>query len=130
MNQTSMPKSLDFAIISLTLVAAIAAFLIARGTHHGGESGPLRVQVFVDGSMTYTYTVSSKDREYPVSTEYGYNILMIGPGGVRIIEADCSGQDCVRASAIHSAGGTIVCLPHKLLVRLVSDGDGVDAVAG
>jgi len=51
----------------------------------------------------------------------GYNILNITSEGVSIVEANCPDQVCVRSSKITKPGQTIICLPHKLIVKLVGD---------
>lgn len=48
-----------------------------------------------------------------------YNILRSAEGGIDIQEANCPDQICVRWGRIRSAGHTIVCLPHRVVVRIV-----------
>ena len=46
-------------------------------------------------------------------------------------EADCPDGTCVRQGAIQTPGETIVCLPHRVTVTIVGNGEGtggVDAV--
>jgi hypothetical protein len=38
-----------------------------------------------------------------------------------MVSADCPGGDCVRAGTIKNAGESVVCLPHKLTVRLTTE---------
>lgn len=41
---------------------------------------------------------------------------------IRVSAADCQDQVCVRKGQISKAGETIVCLPHKLLIEIRSNG--------
>jgi hypothetical protein len=58
-----------------------------------------------------------------------FNEITFGDG-VRMTSADCPGGDCVRTGTIKNAGEVIVCVPHKLVIRLVSrQKPRVDAVS-
>ena len=53
----------------------------------------------------------------------GENVLVIENGTARIEEADCPDGLCVRQGSISRPGESIICLPHRLAVR-VAEGDG------
>ncbi|WP_086305402.1 MULTISPECIES: NusG domain II-containing protein [unclassified Enterococcus] len=69
-----------------------------------------------DKSQTYTYRYEEKDRDY--------NLIEVKDGRIRIKEADCGDQICVRRGWIDQSGETIVCLPHKLLIEIKSSDGG------
>lgn len=59
----------------------------------------------------------------------GYNTLHVTRSSIRMISADCSTQDCVHqgtasleAMDFRPLGGQIICLPYKLVVELIPDG--------
>lgn len=57
-------------------------------------------------------------------------MIEIAEGGVRMKEADCPDQICVSRGLIQKSGQSIVCLPHRLVIRLEQVGDQeLDAVA-
>jgi hypothetical protein len=53
------------------------------------------------------------------------NTLVIEGGRARIEAADCPDKLCVKQRAISKAGESIICLPHKLVIR-ISRESGVD----
>ena len=59
------------------------------------------------------------------------NVCEIRDGQVRMIEADCPDQLCVDMKAISAEGETIVCLPHKVVVEVISSDEEseFDAIA-
>lgn len=62
----------------------------------------------------------------------GYNILQIAQDGAKVIEANCPDRVCVRSSRITIPGQTIVCLPHRLIIRIEGgreDGPNIDSTA-
>lgn len=73
---------------------------------------------------------SLEGREYPIETELGYNIIEMGDGRVRVIEADCRDQIDVHQGWISKTGETLVCLPHRLVIEIKGgvDTDDVDLI--
>ncbi|MHC5374220.1 NusG domain II-containing protein [Enterococcus sp. LJL120] len=64
---------------------------------------------------SYTYTYEDEDGDY--------NIIEIDGERVRISEANCGDQICVRQGWISKAGQSVVCLPHRLVLEIqASDG--------
>ena len=58
-----------------------------------------------------------------------YNVVTIKGGEVSVTEASCKNQVCVKHGSISHTGETIVCLPNRLVVRIVDpEGGGYDAV--
>lgn len=82
----------------------------------------------------------SRGDAFEMTVEFGggFNVLSVAPDGVAIVSADCRGGDCLRFPRTGRPGGTLVCLPHKLVVRIIGradnapdDGllDALDAIA-
>lgn len=69
----------------------------------------------VEGKKSYTYRYENEDGDY--------NVIEIAGEKVRITEADCGDQVCVRRGWAEKDGDTIVCLPHKLVIE-IQDGTG------
>lgn len=74
-----------------------------------------------------------QDREIEVDGEKGHNRVCIQDGSVYMEEADCPDGYCMRQGHIRSALETIVCLPHGLVVEIISGGgpeeEGADTIA-
>ena len=63
----------------------------------------------------------------------GTNTCVIANGIVSMTEADCPDLICVHTKSIDARGGTIVCMPNRVVLEIVDprgDGDTPDAVAG
>lgn len=57
------------------------------------------------------------------------NTFVIKDKSVTMTEADCGDHTCIRTGTIDSAGETIVCLPHRLVLQIVQkDSSTPDAV--
>ena len=53
-----------------------------------------------------------------VECDVGTNVIQIEPGRICVLEADCPDQVCVRAGWLTGSAAPIVCLPHRLVIRL------------
>jgi hypothetical protein len=62
-----------------------------------------------------------EDAEVRVESSFGYNVVEVSEGRVRVSEADCKNQICVNTGWSSSEGQIITCLPHQLVVEIVSD---------
>ena len=58
------------------------------------------------------------------------NEVTVENGKIAITHSDCPGGDCVRSGSIKAPGRSIVCLPNKVEIRIVGQGDDVDFVVG
>ncbi len=116
----------DIMLIAGILLTALLLWLIpvflSRDT-------PARIRIMQDGRVTGSYPLS-EDRT--VCLSYGdenYNLLLISDGYACISDADCPDKLCVKSGRIAHNGGSIICLPHKLVIEIVSEEEGdLDAV--
>ena len=109
------------------LLAAAALFL--WGVFSGGqERASSSVIVTAAGSFYGRYPLA-QDAEVIIENPYGRNVLRIQNGQAFMAEADCDGGDCLQMQPIGTHGGTIVCLPHRVVVSLEQGtGMNVDVV--
>ena len=88
----------------------------------------------VDGREVGRWKLA-EDTEADIDTSFGHNRIHIENGTVFMIEADCPDGYCKEQHAIGENGGSIICLPHHLVIETQgSDGttvqnDGVDTIA-
>lgn len=119
----------DMIIIAVVLLAALAGLAVLAWPKPGLTAG-LYAEIYMEGELRQTVALAEGQRELRLETAAGYNLLQVGPEGIRMLEADCPNQDCVRAGAQNRPGGVLACLPHQLLIRLSGQGEGAfDAVA-
>ncbi len=111
------------AAVILAAAAAVFFFQVKNRT-----SGTVYAIVEQD-SKELMHLPLSEPGEYRISDGDSYNVIEITEGGVRMKEADCPDQICVSRGLIQKSGQSIVCLPHRLVIRLEQLGDQeLDAV--
>lgn len=104
----------------LILLIVIAAGTVALGSSMLGNKAGSYVRVTIDGELCGEYSLQ-EDQTIEIRETTGYNRLVIDQNSVKMLEADCPDQYCVKHAAITGTNETIVCLPHKLTVEIVGD---------
>lgn len=119
----------------LVLVLLVAIFLVS-GLYitwlNNTQSGRLTAIVTLDGVVIREIDLSKVSEPYQFrvnAADGGYNIIAVENGRIRVIEADCLEQVDVRQGWISQPHQSLVCLPHRLVIRLKakgrSDVDGI-----
>lgn len=108
----------EIALIALLLLllGLWVAFSVAGGS---GMEGSVAV-VRLDGEELYRIDLDEVEEAYeiPVDTEYGHNTILVEPGQISVISADCPDGICVAQGVMKSDGLPIVCLPHRLSITM------------
>lgn len=114
------------AVIAVILIACVVACVIVFTKKDGGK----RVEVYVDEELVFSADIENVSEPYEkvIETKQGKNVLEIASGKVRIKDADCDGKDCVHMGWTGSPSAPIVCLPHRLVLKIVGKED-VDVVS-
>ena len=117
----------DLILLTAVILTAVIALLIWHGTRIGGDC----VLVLENGVEKARYPLATDTEVVLTAADGGINVLVIENGKALVREADCPDGICVGHRPISMAGETIVCLPHKLVVKIAvqSDTDGVDIAA-
>lgn len=112
-----MSKNLKWALVFAGVLLVCLA-VIFFGQFGAGEKS---AEIYLDGELIKT--VKSLDSEdiqaFTVDTDGGYNIICFGGGSIWVQEADCANQTCVKYAKASLVGETIVCAPHKLVIKIV-----------
>ena len=119
-------KKNDIILISIIIITSLICF---AAYHIFYNKDGTYVQISVDSKIYKTLPLN-KDTTITINgVNDGINILQIKDGYASITEADCPDMLCVKQKKIHYNGETLVCLPHKVVVAVISneaaDIDGV-----
>ena len=119
-----MEKRLKVAIcIALAAAAAlIAVWCVMRNAERENPIAEIRLNGVVIREVPL-----SEDCEFVVECETGTNTVTVRNGEVCVSAADCPDKVCVRTGAISGGAVPIVCLPHRLEIRVKSGESGIDA---
>ena len=77
-----------------------------------------RAVIQIDGEKVHTMELD-KDAQYRAETADGnYNMVIVKDQSVRVSEADCENQVCVKTGAIRYPGEVIACMPHRMIIYI------------
>lgn len=81
------------------------------------------IRITVDGEVIGEYPL---DQDQTISIG-DHNECRIEKGSVKMIRADCPDQLCVHQKALDENGGSIICLPNRVVIEAVKgNGDVID----
>ena len=110
-------RRLDIIILIVLIVIAIGSWIAV--TVLFDVNGDY-VEVIVDNHVQKVISLND-DGEYQVDDGEYSNIITIKNREVYMKSSDCPDQICVKQSKIKKQGESIICLPHKLVIRIASE---------
>lgn len=117
-------KSVKNDILLLVLLLMIG-LLIPLGYQLFHRTTGNTVTITIDGKLWCTLPLSS-DTTVDIPGTGGTNTLHIKNGQASIIKADCPDKLCVHQAPIRHNGESLVCLPHKVIVKVTADASDED----
>lgn len=118
-------------VIAAVLVISVIAVLLMR---LDGGRADMTAEIYLDSECIKTIDLSEVEAPYSftVEGEYGKNVISVEPGKIRVSDADCPDLVCVNQGWQSTAAAPIVCLPHRLVIKLIpkspDNADDVDGV--
>ena len=110
----------DLIFIAIVLVVAFSILII---TNLSAQRTDLLAVITVDGDEYQTILLNSQDTSFRIETKYGYNDVVIENNEVNIIDANCPTKVCVNTKIANKEGDLIVCLPHKVVIEILPNGN-------
>ncbi len=104
-------------LIGLLLAIALLSYVLIQ---INGSRGA-KVLVTIDGNEYGEYDLS-EDQEIPIVIDgVETNRLEIKDGKANMVWADCPDQLCVHQKAISKEKESIICLPNRIVVTVISE---------
>jgi hypothetical protein len=104
-------------LVLYALVALGLALLAIPGS--GGSAGFARIEGA--GGLAVTVPLDADGRR-EVPGPLGTTVVEVAGGSVRIVSSPCPNQVCVRMGAIRNTGQAVVCVPNRVVVRVLGEG--------
>lgn len=98
--------------VGLLLLGGVLFAIILFSGEAGGE-----VEIARGGKVIGVYQLS-QDQNLDIGENDAFNRLQIKDGKVKMLEANCPDQYCVRHQAIYRTDESIICLPNKVVVTI------------
>ncbi len=121
-----MIKKRDLILFACFLVLGVVLLVASKVTAKKGEC----VCIYQNGKIVATWSLSADSRK-EFTTDDGTNTVVVESGKVYVTDADCADGTCMKMGKISMTGESIICAPHKLIVRIENydDENYIDGVS-
>lgn len=114
----------DKGLVVFVVVLTLLSLIYIKKQAFSNDDRYVSIQVDGEEIKQIIFDKKLEGNKIPIETEFGYNLVELGDGEVRVIEASCPDQIDVKQGYISKIGETIVCLPNKLVIEIKGmDGD-------
>lgn len=107
-------------LFSCVFLLGLGAFLLVRSL---GGAGTVTARIWLHGEIIEEIDLATvvTPREFDITTELGTNRVRVEHGSIAVVSADCPDQVCVRQGAISGGLVPIACVPHELVIDIISE---------
>lgn len=109
----------DIAFVMIVFIVVVVFTGVTRVLYRGKGN---YVEITVDGKKEIILDIN-KDTEYSIRQGDSLNIIKIENQRVSVVNANCRDGLCVKKGSIQNNGESIICLPHKVVITIVSGDD-------
>lgn len=110
-------KKNDILLLAVVFIIGGGILFFQNSNQKAGR----QVVITVDGKE-FKVLKLNEDQQIKIKCGHGhYNVLCVHDGKADMIESDCKNQVCVKSKAIQHVGESIVCLPHKVIVKVIEN---------
>lgn len=122
-------KKLDIVIIILLIILSFTPHFILGSKLYKNYSSTY-VSIKVSGKLYDNIPLSSFKGEkiIDINTSKGSNKILIRNNTIKIIDADCKDELCIKQGEISKVSQTLVCLPHELIIEIKGDESNDDDI--
>lgn len=111
-------------------VLIVIAGILYIGIQLFYSNGGKYIRITVDGREEKVLSLK-QNTTYTIEHGDNINVVEIKDGQVSVKEANCRDGLCEKQGSISKNGEAIICLPHKVVITVISDEENdVDAVQG
>ena len=113
-----LTKGDKYLIVFIIIISIVSLFYVKNAALDYRQK---YVSIQVNGKEVKKIIFDKKviGKKIPMNTEFGYNLIEIGDGEVRVIDADCPDKLDVKQGFISKPGQVIVCLPNRLVIEII-----------
>ncbi len=118
-------KTGDKLLIAAVIIFSVCGFIyLALNPAAPGTT----VYIEKNGKLYETLSLNQDKKVMVHVSEDDYNIVEVKNGKARISKTNCPDKVCIKQGWINKTGESIVCLPHKVVVRIPGEMQDVDEV--
>ncbi len=95
----------------------------------GGGASATSAEIFQGPLLIGRVSLDEPRKTHRVEGSRGAITLSVSEGAVRIVDASCRHQTCLKMGAIRQAGESLVCIPNRIRITLAGSNEtGIDGI--
>src|SRR3712207_4472820 len=110
-------KKRDIILIIIVVIVIGQLLFISKFMNRASAD---KVVIYFNNKLYKEYPINDKET-IKIKSGGIDNVISIHDGGVEMIHANCPDKVCVKTGFISKPGQSIVCIPHKINIKIVSD---------
>ncbi|MBE7038611.1 MAG: NusG domain II-containing protein [Ruminococcaceae bacterium] len=116
----------DIKIIIFVILMWITSIFIA---FFALDNGNEKAVIYVNGRQYASYVFKDiEEKEILTINNLGENVIEITKNGVKVLESDCKDKTEIRDDYINKSYQSLVCLPHRLVIKIEGGGEDIDEI--
>lgn len=119
MKQKFFKKSDLLIIASILLIGAGIWFY----NHYAGSATDLQALIYCDNQLVKTIDLTTAENTTFALEANPDVVFEIRDGSIGFIKSSCPDKICISAGFLDRAGQSAVCLPNKIILKIVSSAD-------
>ncbi len=119
----------DIILIIFLVIIALISFAVLHFWGNGQES--IAAEISVEGKQVHHVALQNmqQQKEFSIQGPLGVTMVQVREGEARIVESPCPDKICVRAGWIRLTGQSAICVPNRVILRIVSEDNKVDSIS-
>ena len=119
----------DKILIGIVLVISLLGYIGICFLNH--DDSRLSAEISVAGSLFMIIDLNNPpaNKTINIPGHMGDSIVQVKKGAIRMQFSPCPDHYCMKTGWIHHSGQTIACIPNKVIIKISSPQDPIDAVS-
>lgn len=117
-------RKLDCVVIFSLIIFSFVFYFITNNSFRTNKENNVskKAVITIDGKIYKEIKLTKgHNEEIEIKSKYGENVIAIEDGSVHMHESDCKDRICLKMGTISTPGDSIICLPNRLMVKIVSE---------
>ncbi len=110
-------KKRDIILIIIVGIVILQGLILNKIFNSGRGN---KIEIFVDNKLYREYPITANEK-IKIKTKNGVNEISIHDKVVEMTHSNCPDKVCVNTGKISKPGQSIVCLPHRINIKIVGD---------
>jgi hypothetical protein len=114
-------KKHDLFLIALLIIIAVAIYFFTKFATPKNDS--ISAEIYYNSKLIETIDLPTSLSE-KISVHGNPNVVLeIKNGKIRFFDSDCRDKICIKAGFLDSPGQAAACLPNRVAIKIISNGN-------